>query len=689
MKPREASETTWRGWAKPGGSDNKPVKSTRLAAEAQVKSRLFPKIRSWFALGAPLELLSPLSVLRIVYPLLMMVWALTAGVVGTTGANVVALVVVEVVTVAIWLGLLKMRDIGLRWCRVLMVFVAFEVVVLVGTEADTLGSLGYLMTLVIIALAPALFLSLRTVLRQQLVVAGALWAATAVRWGVGRSAVIVVGVFLATMTASLTIILLAATVQRRGGVDPDTGLPNGFGLADRAGRRQGKSFVVASVFLKGIGDAREALGYHVGTELLRRAVENLGQVLPADADIGRVDGDQLVVIAAVEAPAVEAPAVNAGADSGGPSRQEADIQARALAALLREAITAGRYLVEDVEVSLRANVGLALAPWDGSDVPELIRRATLSATQAAAGGRAHVTWSGDEGALTAADLALLSRLRLAAENGELSMAYQPQVATSSGQIVSTEALLRWDSATLGSVSPGLFIPLAERTGLIDRLTHWVLGEALDAQVRWREQGFDIPVSVNFSATSLTVPDLAQWILSELEARRLPPSSLTVEVTETAAIDLLAAVALLRPLHDQGVRVSIDDFGTGYTSLAALPDLPLDELKVDQRFVLRSATSPADETIVRTVRELAHRLGLVAVAEGVENEELFDKMVAFDFDILQGYYLARPLPEEKFVAALMDQEIARHRHATGRPPASSDQHEPVRDRHQSVTTRHGS
>jgi EAL domain-containing protein (putative c-di-GMP-specific phosphodiesterase class I)/GGDEF domain-containing protein len=684
VKPRQASETTWRGWAKPGGSDNKPVKSTRLTAEAQVKSRLFPKIRSWFALGAPLELLSPLSVLRIVYPLLMMVWALTAGVVGTTGANVVVLVVVEVITLAIWLGLLKMRNIGLRSCRVLMVFLAFEVVVLVGTDADTLGSLGYLMTLVIIALAPALFLSLRTVLRQQLVVAGALWAATAVRWGVGRSAVIVVGVFLATMTASLTIILLAGTVQRRGGVDPDTGLPNGFGLADRAARRQGKSFVVASVFLKGIGDAREALGYHVGTELLRRAVENLGQVLPADADIGRVDGDQLVVIAAVETPAVEGEP-----EAGEPSREEADIEARALAELLREAITAGRYLVEDVEVSLRANVGLALAPWDGSDVPELIRRATLSATQAAAGGRAHVTWSGDEGALTAADLALLSRLRLATENGELWMAYQPQVATRSRQIVSTEALLRWDSDTLGAVSPGLFIPLAERTGLIDRLTHWVLGEALDAQVRWRAQGLDIPVSVNFSATSLTVPDLAHWILSELERRGLPPSSLTVEVTETAAIDLLAAVALLRPLHDQGVRVSIDDFGTGYTSLAALPDLPLDELKVDQRFVLRSATSPADETIVRTVRELAHRLGLVAVAEGVENKELFDKMVAFDFDILQGYYLARPMREEKFVAALMDQEIARHRQTAGRSPAGrSDGNEPLGTRPRSLTTKRG-
>ena len=151
--------------------------------------------------------------------------------------------------------------------------------------------------------------------------------------------------------------------------------------------------------------------------------------------------------------------------------------------------------------------------------------------------------------------------------------------------------------------------MAERTGLIDRLTEWVLGEALDAQVRWRRAGLEIPVSVNLSATSLTVPDLAQWILSELDERHLPPSSLTVEVTETAAIDLLRAVALLRPLHDRGVRVSIDDFGTGYTSLAALPDLPLDEL--------------------------AHRLGLVAVAEGVENEELFHKMVAFDFRFSRG------------------------------------------------------
>jgi predicted signal transduction protein with EAL and GGDEF domain len=618
-----------------------------------VKSRLFPKTRSWFALGAPLELLSPLSVLRILYALLLLVVPVTAGVVGSGGTNLIAVSMVEVVTFALWFALLKIRNIGLRWCRFLMGFVALEVVVLVASGGGTMATFGYVLALVPIAVAPALFLSLRSVLVQQLAVGAGLWAATATRWGVGRSAVIAFLEVLGAVTASLTIILLARTVQRRGGVDPDTGLPNGFGLADRfAGRGANDVIVVASVFVKGIGDAREALGYHVGTELLRRAVENLGQVLPTAADIGRVDGDELVVIDAV-------------VPVGEPNRAEADEKAQVLAETLREAITAGRYLVNDIEVALRANVGVAIGPWDGDDVPELIRRATLSARKAAAQGRASVTWTGDEGVLTAGDLALLARLRLASERGELSLAYQPQVATASMQIVSAEALLRWNSLTLGSVPPGMFVPLSERTGLIDRLTEWVMGEALDAQVRWRRAGLDIPVSVNLSATSLTVPDLAQWILSELQTRQLPPSSLTVEVTETAAIDLLRAVDLLRPLHDRGIRVSIDDFGTGYTSLSVLPDLPLDELKVDQRFVLRSSTSPADETIVRTVRELAHRLGLVAVAEGVENQELMDRMVAFEFDILQGYHLAVPLTEDDFIAAVMDQEIAGHRHQVAR------------------------
>jgi diguanylate cyclase len=376
----------------------------------------------------------------------------------------------------------------------------------------------------------------------------------------------------------------------------------------------------------------------VGTELLRRAVEDLGQVLPPATFIGRVDGDELVITAGLSS-----------AEQTETQKTEGEDAALKLARTLAGAINAGRYLVGDIEVSLRTHVGLAIAPWDGTDVPDLVRRASLSAGRAAAKGQAFMLWDGDFGAMTASDLALLGDLRLAAERGELSLAYQPQIRTGSGRMTSVEALLRWNSPTYGSVSPSRFIPLAERTGLVDRLTEWVLDEALDAQVRWRADGIDVSVSVNLSPTTLTLPDLPNRILAHLSERDLPARCLTVEVTETAAIDLLQAVSLLGPLHDHGVRISIDDFGTGYTSLAALPDLPLDELKVDQQFVLRSMSSPADDAIVRTVRGLAHRLGLDAVAEGVETGEIFERMRNYGFDLLQGYFLAKPLSESDLIA----------------------------------------
>jgi EAL domain-containing protein (putative c-di-GMP-specific phosphodiesterase class I) len=319
--------------------------------------------------------------------------------------------------------------------------------------------------------------------------------------------------------------------------------------------------------------------------------------------------------------------------------------AHAFARDLARTTGSARYLVDRVEVVLRAHVGLVFAPWDGTEVAELVRRSSLSARRAAATGQAVGVWVGDRDALTVEDLALLADLRLAVEREELWMAYQPQIATETSRIVSVEALLRWSSPVHGNVPPGRFIVLAEQTGLVDRLTEWVMAQALDAQVRWRTAGIDLPVSVNLSAKTLSRPELSVWILSELEARDLPPAALTVEVTETAAADLQQADRVLRPLHERGVRVSIDDFGTGYTSLAAIPYLPLDEIKVDMAFVKRALTSPADEAIVRCVQELAHRLGLVTVAEGVEDEAIQRLMVDIGFDLLQGFHLAKPLAEE--------------------------------------------
>jgi diguanylate cyclase len=477
--------------------------------------------------------------------------------------------------------------------------------------------------------------------------------------------------FVTAAVVGLTVALVTASARRQSNVDPDTGLPNGFGLAERFRTSDRSSdagpLVVATIVLRGLSEARDALGYRVGTELLRRVVEDLGQVQPADARLGRVEGDELVVVQPLATVLGDRPAIDLGHrhgtsnDASDGDGDAADAGLHRHASALIDAIGSGVYTVGKIEVSLGAHVGLAVQPVDGDDLTELIRRASWAARRAVVLGQATARWEHNNEQMTATDLDMLADLRGAPTRGELWVAYQPQIAPRSGTTVSVEALLRWNSPRHGNVPPGVFIPLAERVGLVDRLTDWVLGESLDAQRRWRDRGIELPVSINISPLSLSDPSLAERILTELTRRALPAEALSVEVTETAAVDLVQAVDRLRPLHDHGVRVSIDDFGTGYTSLSVLPQLPLDELKVDQRFVRASATSKADDAIVQSVRELAHRLGLHAVAEGVEDASLAERMTEIGFDLLQGYHFARPLPEVELLAF-----VARER-----------EHEPVR------------
>jgi diguanylate cyclase len=614
------------------------VRSTRLSPEAQIRNRLFPKTRSWFALDAPLELLSPLSVIRIVVALNVLTWALASLLLPHHSVRIPAVAVGVGTAFLLWLVLEVVHRLDTRWVFILVAISTTQITLLTWAGSGTPVAYVYALSSIQVGIAAALFLPLRSLLAAQLLAVAGIFVGLASALGDVTASVVACSVGLADLSTSLTVYFLTRTSQRQRSFDNDTGLPNGLGLSERvelSARRP--SFVVAVIRLEGIADAREALGYEVGTELLKRAVEDLGQVLPPTTFIGRVDGDELVVTFGIGHGEVTQT-----------TRTDDEAQAIDLARTLAGAVNAGRYLVDDIEVSLRAHIGLAVAPWDGSEVPELVRRASLSAGRAASHGQVHFLWDGDFGAMTASDLGLLADLRLAIERGELSLAYQPQITTASARLASVEALLRWRSPLHGNVSPSRFIPLAERTGLITRLTDWVLSEALEAQVRWRSVGLDIPVGVNLSPTTINTPDLPDRILDALARRRLPATCLTIEVTETAAIDLLQAVSLLRPLHDAGIRISIDDFGTGYTSLMALPDLPLDELKVDQSFVMRSLTSTADDAIVRTVRELALRLGLDAVAEGVETKDMFDRMCAYGFDLLQGYFLSKPLEEADLI-----------------------------------------
>ena len=246
--------------------------------------------------------------------------------------------------------------------------------------------------------------------------------------------------------------------------------------------------------------------------------------------------------------------------------------------------------------------------------------------------------------MTGDDLALLAALRNALDDDALSLAYQLQYSSSTMAPASAEALVRWERDGEGRVPPDRFIRLAERTGLIDRLTRWVINEALDAQLRWRTEGIDIPVSINISAKNLADSGLAQWVIDALDVRGLPTACLTVEVTESAVTDRDQALTVLGPLRARGVRISMDDFGTGFTSLSVLPDLPLDELKIDQGFVKRSIDSLADDAIVAIICDLGHRLGLTVVAEGIEDAAIQSRLIAHGADLLQGYHLARPTEE---------------------------------------------
>jgi len=525
----------WREWSALQ-SGVTTATSVPLQAEAQVRNRLFPKTRSWFSLDAPLALLSPLSVLRLVYAFAAVTWALVGVVWPLSRSERATVFIVAATALLAWMAMLRLRRTGYGWCSALTCLWVAEVATLVST-----GQGGGLSVIVVTYFVPigvfvALFFGTWVVTISQGAIALSLWIALAGPIGILRALFLAVVMTIALATASFVVALLMRSTRSLGTLDPDTGLPNGLGIAQRLSHRDVTApLVVVAVVLRGIDSAQEALGFQAGSELLRRAVEDIGQVLPSDAIIGRI-GDELVVVQPV-------------ADGSlSPDEQRAESVperavevARSLALTVGRAINAGRYYLDGVEVSLQAHAGLSVAPWDGDAIPELFRRASLSAREAVANGATDAVWHANTHTLTGADLALLADLGMAEERGELTLVFQPQVAASSGEVVSVEALLRWKSRTRGDVSPGLFIPLAERTGLINRLTEWVLPEALNTQVRWRRQGLEISTSVNLSPVTMTRQDLAESVLEELRIRSLPPSCLTLEITETAVTNLIHAV----------------------------------------------------------------------------------------------------------------------------------------------------
>jgi predicted signal transduction protein with EAL and GGDEF domain len=304
------------------------------------------------------------------------------------------------------------------------------------------------------------------------------------------------------------------------------------------------------------------------------------------------------------------------------------------------------FALDGIDIALGGSIGIAAYPDNGDQPDQLLRRAEVAMYVAKAARAPFELYAPAQDTYSTDRLALVADLRKAIDEGALTVAYQPMIDLSRGAIVGVEALLRWTHPTQGPIGPDTFIPLAEHSGLIGRITTYVLGAAAHQARAWRDAGLDLTVSVNLAVRDLQRPGLAATVAETLRANDLSPNRLRLEITEGSVMDQPdRALATLKELAAVGVSLSVDDFGTGYSSLAYLQRLPVDELKIDRSFVLGLAGSASDGEIVRSTVGLGHNLGLSIVAEGVEDESSLAFLREVGCDIAQGFFIAKPMPAE--------------------------------------------
>ena len=414
--------------------------------------------------------------------------------------------------------------------------------------------------------------------------------------------------------------------------DVESGLPNSTALQHEIARlRADGGMVVIALGIDRLDVVRNAIGYEMLSQLVKELATHIARQSP-DVLCARVSTGRLALAAPVE-------------NSEAAWRRAEDL----IAAL------AGPFTLGGTTVDLGFTVGLRFIDAQEHSIGDsrVLEHANIAVDQALAARQRLAAFDERAYGDPASNLSLMSELAAARENGELNLFYQPKLDLRTGRISGFEALCRWRHPTRGSISPDLFVVMAEETGHIDALTHWVLRRALQDQQDLRAAGFDQPIAVNFSGQVLGDRAFAERVLSEI---READGNITLEITETAVIaNPEEALSVVELFVQSGVAVSIDDYGSGLSSLAYLKRIHAQELKIDKAFVLLIDQNPKDRLLVKSTVDLAHGLGMKVVAEGVETAEAIALLTGMGCDYAQGYHVARPMPLADLKSFLVDFE----------------------------------
>jgi diguanylate cyclase (GGDEF)-like protein/PAS domain S-box-containing protein len=418
--------------------------------------------------------------------------------------------------------------------------------------------------------------------------------------------------------------------------DPLTGLPNRLLFGERIehaithAERRDTRLAILMMDLNRFKEVNDSLGHHAGDELLKEVGERLRGALRASDTVARLGGDEFGLLL--------------------PDPSETE-DVLGVVDRIREALERP-ICVQELPLAIEASIGIAVFPSHGRDADVLIQRADVAMYAAKQESAPFAFYDADADEYDPTRLTLVAELRRAMEERELVLHYQPKAVLEDGSVRSVEALLRWQHPHQGLIYPDSFIPVAQETGLIRPLTLYVVDEALRQCREWRDAGLGLSISVNLSMRNLLDLEFPQQVAGLLEHWEVEAELLELEITESTMLANPARTkAVLGQLHALGIRLSIDDFGTGYSSLAYLRRLPIDEIKIDRSFVMSMTEEADDVAIVRSTIDLGRNLGLDVVAEGVETQEIWDKLRELGCNTAQGYYLSRPVPPEKLAAWL--------------------------------------